>query len=121
MVDLKVTASVTSMLTLLIIFLPCERFHNYRRYIPLQCEGRECSDGLVRAKLTCLIFIFASGRIMKHSIKSIKSRLQIPSDAKQVHNYYYYPQKIIGAGNYSTVYEAVSLETGKYRPTQAKE
>lgn len=50
---------------------------------------------------------------MKNSIKNLKNRLQVPSDAKQIHNYYYYPHKILGAGNYSTVYEAVSLSTGK--------
>jgi hypothetical protein len=50
---------------------------------------------------------------MKNTIRSIKNRLQIPADAKQIQNYCYFPNRILGTGNYSTVYEAFSLSNSK--------
>lgn len=50
---------------------------------------------------------------MKTTIKSIKNRVQIPTNAKQIQNYFYYPDRIIGSGNYSVVYEAFSMTTSK--------
>lgn len=50
---------------------------------------------------------------MKSTIKSVRNRVQIPANAKQIQNYYYYPDRIIGSGNYSVVYEAFSMNTSK--------
>lgn len=50
---------------------------------------------------------------MKNTIKSIKNRLQVPANTKQVQNYCYYPDRVIGSGNYSIVYQAISLTTSK--------
>lgn len=50
---------------------------------------------------------------MKSTIKSVRNRVQIPANATQIQNYYYYPDRIIGSGNYSVVYEAFSIDTSK--------
>jgi hypothetical protein len=50
---------------------------------------------------------------MKSTIKSVRNRVQIPANATQIQNYYYYSDRIIGSGNYSVVYEAFSIDTSK--------
>jgi hypothetical protein len=48
---------------------------------------------------------------MHSAIKTIKSKAQGSQNAKKIQNYTYYPDRVIGSGNFSTVYDASSLTT----------
>ena len=57
---------------------------------------------------------------MKNSFQRIKDRIQAPQNSKEVQNYLYYPDKILGNGNYSVVHEAISKTTSTFPNTQGK-
>ena len=54
---------------------------------------------------------------MKSSFQNIRQRVQAPQNVKVIGDYLYYTDKVVGKGNYSTVYEAVSKKTSKFELT----
>ena len=57
---------------------------------------------------------------MKSSFLKLRERVQAPQNTKQISNYIYYPDFVLGKGNYSTVYEAISKKTSKTDVIQSK-
>jgi len=50
---------------------------------------------------------------MNATLKYAKSRVLSCPNIKKIHNYSYYTDRVIGSGNFSTVYEAFSHTTRK--------
>lgn len=48
---------------------------------------------------------------MSTNIKYMKNRVLSSPNIKKIHNYSYYTDRLIGRGNFSTVYEAFSHAT----------
>ena len=57
---------------------------------------------------------------MRSSFLKLRERVQAPQNTKQISNYIYYPDFVLGQGNYSTVYEAISKKTSKNFDIQSK-
>ena len=52
---------------------------------------------------------------MKSSFQRIRDRVQIPQNCKEVQNYIYFTDKVLGNGNYSVVYEAINKNNSKFQ------